>query len=173
MPAASPAPAFWLSAVSLAALNRKTKSLAKANSELKNFNELRKTFIDADGSIVFLKDENLKYVFVNQALQEFLQRPSDEIVGKDDFALLDPAYAQIFTDSDLNALAENKVVTDTGTWNDRFYRTTNSRAHAQRQIRRRRIYDRHNRGPQPSGQPGADAEAKQTAAGCFGQQLQK
>lgn len=108
----------------LAALNRKTKSLAKANSELKNFNELRKTFIDADGSIVFLKDENLKYVFVNQALQEFLQRPSDEIIGKDDFALLDPAYAQIFTDSDLNALAENKVVTDTGTWNDRFYRTT-------------------------------------------------
>lgn len=108
----------------LAALNRKTKSLAKANGELKNYNELRKTFIDADSNIVYLKDENLKYVFANRALQGFLQRPADAIIGKDDFALLDPAYAQLCADSDLNALTQNTVVTSTDTWNGRFYRTT-------------------------------------------------
>lgn len=108
----------------LTALNRKTRSLAKANRELENFIELRKTFIDADSSIVYLKDEHLKYMFVNQALEDSLQRPHDEIIGKDDFELLDPAYAEMCTSTDLNALAQHKVVVSTDTWNNRFYRTT-------------------------------------------------
>lgn len=105
-------------------LNRKTKSLASANKELENFNELRETFIDADTSFVYLKDEHLKYVFVNRALKDYYQLSCSEIIGRDDFALVEADFAKMCTKADLDALEQHKLIVSTTSWNNRFFRTT-------------------------------------------------
>ena len=62
--------------------------LAKSNSKLKasrneidNYNTLQKTFIDALDRLVYLKDENLKYVFVNRAMELFYNKRRRSSVG--------------------------------------------------------------------------------------------
>ena len=108
----------------LVSLIKKTRSLANANKELENFNELRETFFDADTSFVYLKDKDLNYVFVNKALKDFFQAPSGEIIGRNDFELVEEGFAQMCTQADMDALAQHKLITSTTAWNGRFFRTT-------------------------------------------------
>jgi len=102
----------------------RTQELKERNEELRTFNELRETFIDADSSFVFLKDEYLKYVFVNKALKEFFQLSYDDIIGHDDFELAEEAFAKMCTNADLDILDQHRLITTTTTWNNRFFRTT-------------------------------------------------
>lgn len=108
----------------LVRLNRKAKVLAKANSELANFNELRTAFIDADSDCVFLKDKDLKYVFANRALQEFYRRSEDEIIGHNDFELQEKDFAQMCTNADLEVLDRHELIVSTTSWDDRYFKTT-------------------------------------------------
>ncbi|RFZ77835.1 diguanylate cyclase [Lacrimispora amygdalina] len=102
----------------------RTQELKERNEELGQLNELRETFFDADTSYVFLKDENLKYVFVNKAMKEFMQLPYDAIIGHDDFALVEREFAEICTGSDRDALEQCRLIISTTAWNNRFFRTT-------------------------------------------------
>lgn len=101
-----------------------TRELTERNRELSTFNELRETFIDADTSLVFLKDEHLKYVFVNKTFRDFFGLPDEKIIGYDDFELLEEDFAQMCTRADLYALEQHRLITSTTVWNRRFYRTT-------------------------------------------------
>lgn len=105
-------------------LFRKIRAYASAKKELENFNELRETFIDADTSLVFLKDENLNYVFVNKAFTDLFQLSQDEVIGHDDFALVDPKLAEICTKADLDALEQHSLIISRTSWNGSIYRTT-------------------------------------------------
>lgn len=48
--------------------NKKTKQI---NKEFENFNILRKTFIDSYENLIYLKDENLKYIFAKLLIMLF------------------------------------------------------------------------------------------------------
>ena len=52
---------------------RDRKKLRISRLEIQNFNDLRQAFINAEDSLIYLKDENLKYVFVNRAFESFFQ----------------------------------------------------------------------------------------------------
>ncbi|MGC4019586.1 MAG: PAS domain-containing protein [Muricomes sp.] len=69
---------------------KKVKSLTNTITELEEIKNFGKLFSDSDASFVHLKDENLKYVFVNQALRDFYNLPYDKIIGHDDFMILEP-----------------------------------------------------------------------------------
>ena len=110
--------------IMLIRMHRNHENMKKAIQEMENFNLLRKTFIDADSNMVYLKDENLKYVFVNQAFRDYFNVTDEEIIGIDDFALSEPIFAQMKQKTDKAALEQMNVVTDEVEWNSVFYRTT-------------------------------------------------
>lgn len=83
---------------------RKRLKLAKA--ELDNFNQLRQAFIDADETLTYLKDENLKYVFVNKAFEDFFQIRAEDVIGLDDYALKNDGFSKKRRETDLAVLKQ-------------------------------------------------------------------
>lgn len=105
-------------------LRLKSASLSKANQELANFKELWETFYNADASYVYLKDENLNYVLVNQAFKDLYGLPYDQIIGHDDFAFQEPQYAQMYMRTDREALEQNRLIVTVAPWKDQVFKTT-------------------------------------------------
>jgi PAS domain-containing protein len=83
--------------------------------------ELQRAFIDADNSLIYLKDENLKYVFVNKAVENFYNKEVSEIVGHDDFKLTDEEFANIRRKTDLDVMEKMTVVVDEVKWHNRIF----------------------------------------------------
>ncbi len=106
-----------------AALFGSRRKMKEAKDAIENSQMLHKTFIDADDSLIYLKDESLKYVFVNRATELFYQRGQEQIIGLNDFELSDDEFAARRRETDLQALNRNTVVTDEVTWNGKIYRT--------------------------------------------------
>ncbi|TFF85672.1 MAG: PAS domain-containing sensor histidine kinase [Promethearchaeota archaeon] len=62
------------------------------------------SFVNSSTDLIFLKDENLEYVLINDAYKEFIGRKKDEIIGKTDKDLLPPILAQQCIITDKKAL---------------------------------------------------------------------
>ncbi len=108
----------------LGLLFRSNRSLSAAKKEYANANALLKTFLDADENIVYLKDENLRYVFVNKAFAAACGHPPEEVIGKEDAEILEPERAQLRTAIDRAALERGTEVEDRAIFQGRVYRTT-------------------------------------------------
>lgn len=100
------------------------KKLRLTKAELKNFNQLRQAFIDADESLTYLKDENLKYVFVNKALENYYQMRAQDIIGLDDYALKNDDLSNKHRETDLAVLEKEKLIVGEEEWQGRLYRST-------------------------------------------------
>ncbi len=85
-------------------LYRNYKKLNAKKNEIHNFNKLRQTFIDADDSLIYLKDNNLKYIFVNQKTAEFYGLKKEEMIGKDDYQISNEEFASLKERTDKEAL---------------------------------------------------------------------
>ncbi len=96
--------------------------LKQRNYEINNFNQLRKTFIDADNRLIYLKDKNLKYIFANKALEKFYDKQLSEIIGSDDFILTDPEFAEKQRKTDLDVLEKNILIEDQLEWQNNIYK---------------------------------------------------
>lgn len=105
-------------------LFRNLRKLKAQNHEINNFYEFRKTFIDADNSLIYLKDENLKYLFVNKAFENFFNKESISIIGCDDFALGDEEFARRRRKTDLAVTEKKTLVVDEVEWENRIFQTT-------------------------------------------------
>lgn len=99
------------------------KKLKVSKNEIDNLNALRKIFIDADDSIIYLKDDNLKYVFVNRAFETFYQKTSQDIIGFDDNKLTNDEFAKIRKQTDLAVLEKETLISDQVEWAGRVYKT--------------------------------------------------
>jgi PAS domain S-box-containing protein len=88
------------------------------------FNDLWRTFIDADSSLIYLKDENFKYVFVNKAFETLYGMKESDIVGHDDFELIDSELAAEHRKTDYDALEKKTIVINEVSWGNRVFQTT-------------------------------------------------
>jgi signal transduction histidine kinase/DNA-binding NarL/FixJ family response regulator len=95
-----------------------SRRMKAKNAEVSNLNYLFKTFIDASDSMIYLKDQDLKYLFVNKAVEDFYQMDATEIVGADDFALTKKDFADLRKGTDLKVLAEQITSIDVQSWAD-------------------------------------------------------
>ncbi|MBK4730406.1 PAS domain S-box protein [Oxynema sp. CENA135] len=68
----------------------------QAESKLACSYNLLGTIVDSTPDLIFVKDIDNRYQFVNHAFAAFLKRPPEEIVGCDDFDLFPPAIAETF-----------------------------------------------------------------------------
>jgi len=82
--------------------------LLKSNVE--NFN----TFLNSTDEMVFIKDSNFRYIFINDTYAGFFKKKSEEILGKTDFDLMEPDPAKRCRQTDLQALKENKIAVNEG-----------------------------------------------------------
>lgn len=89
--------------------------------KVKKFNELRKIFIDSDDRLIYLKDENLRYVFVNRATEKFFGKDMSEIIGFDDYALSDKEFAEIRIKTDREVLERKTRIYSEVVWNNRTF----------------------------------------------------
>lgn len=105
-------------------LNKKNKKLKSTKIELENFNKLYQTFIDAKDNLIYLKDNNLKYVFVNKAVAEFYNKSKNEIIGQDDYQISKRKFANLRRLTDNMVRSEKKRIVEEIEWNDRVYKST-------------------------------------------------
>ena len=73
-----------------------------------NASDILLAVIDATPDAIFVKDLDGRYVIVNQAAARFLNRPPEEIVGKNDLELYPEDTARQFMKDDQVVLAEGQ-----------------------------------------------------------------
>ena len=93
-------------------LAKNLKKLKKVYKKYNHLDLLRKTFINADRNLILLKDKDLKYLFVNKAFEDLVQKDSCEIEGKDDFELFNEEFATEGKKSDLAVFESMTVIVD-------------------------------------------------------------
>lgn len=96
----------------------------KKEREIRRFNELVQTFIESEEIPVSLKDEELHYIFVNLAMEEFYGISSEEIIGQDDFEILEEKIAMKERKTDKKVLKTKTFVTDEMLWRGKIFKTT-------------------------------------------------
>ncbi|MGM0603527.1 MAG: sensor domain-containing diguanylate cyclase/phosphohydrolase [Bacillota bacterium] len=100
------------------------RNLKKKNKALANFDKLRQTFIDADDSLIYLKDEDLKYIFVNKATADFYNCSKEEIIGSDDYELTGKSFADLRRKTDIKVLEKRELNEEEVKWKGHTYKTT-------------------------------------------------
>ncbi|OGO89884.1 MAG: hypothetical protein A2Y17_01100 [Clostridiales bacterium GWF2_38_85] len=110
--------------ISIVIISKSKRELKKLKMRFENLNLLRETFNNASQSLIYLKDENLKYVFVNKAVEVFYGKKAEDIIGKDDFTFSEEEFTRQKIKTDLEVLEKNEIIIDEIKWNDRTYETT-------------------------------------------------
>ena len=103
---------------------RSRARLKAANHDIAHTNEMLRTFIDAQGDLVYLKDENLRYVFVNPAFEEHFHKKAEEVIGRDDYAITDSDFADIRRKTDLEVREKNTLLHSETRWREMILATT-------------------------------------------------
>jgi len=92
-----------------------------AEQNLVESDEQYRTFINSSTDLVGLKDEQLKYVMVNENLRAFFNKPEVDILGKNDTELMPPEIAEICRHSDEQVLASLNGGIFTELFGDKIY----------------------------------------------------
>ncbi len=96
----------------------------KAAEEALRRNQLRyETFINATDDMAFLKDDELRYVIVNEANAAYFGRSVEESVGRTDADLMPPAAADRCRRSDMDALESHGMAFSHEEVDGRIYET--------------------------------------------------
>ena len=85
---------------------------------------MKQIYIDTSHDVVFLKDENLKYVFVNKNFENFNNTEVSKIIGHDDFYLLDEELATLYHKNDMEVLDKKMTIVSELETEDKILRTT-------------------------------------------------
>ncbi|MCF7940026.1 MAG: GAF domain-containing protein [Spirochaetia bacterium] len=67
-------------------------------------------FINTHGDLIFVKDEQLRYTIANDALLQFLGKERSEVIGKTDYEIFDPVFADACRKTDLEAMSSPSAV---------------------------------------------------------------
>ncbi|WP_303866249.1 HD domain-containing phosphohydrolase [Acetobacterium wieringae] len=96
----------------------------KKEREIRRFNELVQTFIESEEIPVSLKDDQLNYIFINLAMEEFYGIDSEDIIGQGDFEIMEEKMAIKERETDKKVLATKTFVTDEMLWRGKIFKTT-------------------------------------------------
>ena len=93
----------------------------QSEEALKVSEERYRLFINGTDDMVFMKDEQRRYVFVNRATADFFKKDESDIIGKTDFQLMSGNAARMCQDSDERAFKADGVVVTEEDWGGRTF----------------------------------------------------
>jgi PAS domain S-box-containing protein len=94
-----------------------------SQKDLQESEEKYRVFINSSKDLVFLKDHEFRYIIVNRAYQDFLEKSEDLIVGKTDFELMPQQMARDCLESDRQALNTQEVVINEEQFGNKVFET--------------------------------------------------
>jgi diguanylate cyclase (GGDEF)-like protein/PAS domain S-box-containing protein len=97
------------------------RELQQKTKELTFFNELRKSFADADDRLIYLKDHALRYVFVNAATEAYFGSSEADMIGKTDHEITDKDFADLRRSTDEIVLREERRIEQDVPYNGRIF----------------------------------------------------
>jgi len=95
----------------------------RAEEAMADSRRMYQTFINSTNDMAFLKDENFRYMIINQTNADFFGKKPEEIIGLTDFDLMDPNSAKYCRESDEKAIRDNKIIINEEKVGDRVYET--------------------------------------------------
>jgi PAS domain S-box-containing protein len=96
----------------------------QAEEALRLSEERYKTFINSTSDIVFIKDENFRYVVSNSANNEFLNKEESEVIGKTDFDIMERKVAEKCRAGDKAAIENGATVVNIEIIGGMYYETS-------------------------------------------------
>jgi PAS domain S-box-containing protein len=102
-------------------ITRDITARKQAEESLKESERQRQVFMNSTPDIVFLKDEQLRYVMVNDAQAEFCGKPQSEMIGKTDLDIMPESVALNCSLSDRKVLQSFGAITVHEQVGDRIY----------------------------------------------------
>ncbi|HVN97663.1 MAG TPA: PAS domain S-box protein [Syntrophorhabdaceae bacterium] len=104
-------------------LEQSKEMWARTEEALRQSEQRYRTFIDSTKDMVFLKDENLRYILVNKELAAFFGKTEREIIGKTDFDLMPEQGAVSCRQTDMEAVSSASIVTSEEITGGKSYET--------------------------------------------------
>jgi len=105
-------------------IKRRSRILIENKNKYEELDNIRKTFMNSNKDMIYLKDENLNYIFANHALEEFYNKTSKEIIGKNDYEISSEEFAEKRRKSDMAVLEKDKLIIDEIEWDGKTHKTT-------------------------------------------------
>lgn len=91
---------------------------------LQESQEIYNSFINTHNDFIFVKDDQFRYIIVNDSLAKFFGKSKENILYKTDFELMAPEYAEQCKQTDLKALELNDYYTSIEEIEDSIYEST-------------------------------------------------
>lgn len=82
----------------------------RVEDELRQNRERLQAIMDNTTSVIYLKDKDSKYIFINKIYEELFHISQEEIVGKTDHDIFPKEAADAFRENDLKVLKANKPI---------------------------------------------------------------
>jgi len=110
----------------LAVLEKKEMRIQRELTEnlLKEKEYLINAFLNTAKDIMFVKDDQLRYVIINDQTAIYFGMEKEKILGKTDFELVNREYAEVCLRSDRKTLEENVINTTEEISKNRVFETT-------------------------------------------------
>lgn len=95
-----------------------------AEEALRESEERYQAFVNANADMIFVKDDQFRYLMVNDALASFFNKTKEELINKTDDELADDSLLQPCKSSNLKVLELNAAYTTEEKLGNRIYETT-------------------------------------------------
>ena len=96
----------------------------EADAALKEIESRYNTFVNTHTDLIFIKDEKLRYIMVNDATCKFFGRNRDEILLKTDYDLMDESGAIVCEQTDKLIFSSDSPVVNEEIIGERIYEST-------------------------------------------------
>jgi two-component system NtrC family sensor kinase len=90
------------------AIGRDVTDRQLVQESIQHSNSILRSVIESTPDLIFVKDIESRYAIANSALAQFLEKPIEAIIGKDDTVLFPPKIAQEIIDTDRNIIASGE-----------------------------------------------------------------
>ncbi len=100
-----------LSSIVIFVLQRYSKSLQNTLAQLHDSESRFRTFMDSGNFLSWMKDEQGRYIYINQSYKEHFNAAPDSWLGKSDFELFSQPIAELFWNNDQKVLLSNTGIT--------------------------------------------------------------
>lgn len=101
---------------------RLMRQLQQQRKQQDYFVKLLQNFLDSDRRISYVQDESGTLVFVNAALEQFVGKRADQMLGFTIRDLVDPTFAALVQHHDEDVLIEQRRSEEEAPWNGNIYR---------------------------------------------------